>query len=147
MTTPQMSLENFPIGTIVDVQSRTDLKVYGTVKSLSDQEAVVLFKIPRETSVCMKCYSYAMLSRDCCSGEIVCMRSGCGHGHGFDEHTEPLPLSDLVNMTAMSNEDHARYQEKRLATNRLIKALNQGLKKGAWDQDFTDQTLKRLRSL
>lgn len=70
-----------------------------------NSKALVHFRTPRqpkERRICDKCGLSGGLSRNGGTGEITCMRTGCGHDHGFDEHDEELPLDQLVNITAQS---------------------------------------------
>ena len=68
-----------------------------TDKSFSDWE--VTYKIPRkpeEKGVCDKCKCPGRLSKNGGTGEIVCMRSGCGHEHGFNTATIRINEKKLV---------------------------------------------------
>lgn len=53
-------------------------------------------KQPKEKGICDKCKWPGMLSKNGGTGEIVCIRSGCGHDHGFDEVTNSIHESKLI---------------------------------------------------
>ncbi len=69
---------------------------FGTFsRLLADGKAEVHFKRAREPVVCQACGGIAHLSRNASTGEIVCMRTGCGEEHGFDVIVETLPIADI----------------------------------------------------
>ncbi|MBI2030734.1 hypothetical protein HYT05_03860 [Candidatus Kaiserbacteria bacterium] len=98
----------FAIGDIVDVTNR-QLVAFGEIVALTETgevtgvegtEARVHFKDPRRPKVCEACGWPFSLSQNMGTGEIECMRSGCGHGHGFEERDEVIPVYRLVNISA-----------------------------------------------
>lgn len=89
------------VGTYVDVPGRK-LTHYGKITELlPNNEARVRMKTtgrPQKQGVCDKCGCPGMLSMNGGTGELVCMSSGCGHGHGFDERDEILSLEILIDV-------------------------------------------------
>ncbi len=76
------------IGDVVDVTGRQVSR--GTVKGFrSEGKAIIHFKIPKSPKVkgaCDDCGSMGLLSLNRGTGEIECMLTDCGYGHGFEEH-------------------------------------------------------------
>lgn len=89
----------FGVGDLVDVQGRS-LRCYGEIKELRGT-ALVHFKEPRRPNrgggrLCDECGRGSGLSQNIMSGEVVCMASGCGHRHGFDERDEEIAIGLLI---------------------------------------------------
>jgi len=124
---------------LVSVPCRRDLTTYGTVSELRpDGRAVVHFRIPRqpkERGVCDYCRFPGLLSMNGATGEIVCMRSGCGHEHGFEERDEVILFDQLVNITTK------RREEKRAELRKRIAAL---LQEGVENQFLTSAAADRI---
>ena len=112
----------------------------GTVtKLLSENKASVHFKIPHlpsQRSVCDRCGAYGLLSKNGATGEIVCMRSGCGHSHGFEEWDSTFPLDKLVNITAKEREEKKTKFNARLAA-----VLREGVKENFLTASEMDKIL------
>lgn len=98
----------FAIHDLVDVKDREQLPVYGKIVELQGEKAVVNFKIPRQPKTCSGCGWPFNLSINGNTGEIECMRSGCGHRHGFEDRTEIIPLSQLINISAQRSAEKKR---------------------------------------
>jgi hypothetical protein len=64
-------------------------------KGKTEQTATVCFRVPNTPHVCEECESPLELSVNGATGEIVCMRTGCGHGHGFSPCEIDVPLSKI----------------------------------------------------
>lgn len=65
-------------------------------KGKTEQTATVRFKVPNTPTECEECGSSSDFSVNGATGEIVCMRTGCGHGHGFREVDISVPFSNIV---------------------------------------------------
>lgn len=83
----------------VDVTSRVSCgsSCKGVVKSIDTQAqtAEVGYEIPNTPTVCAECGSGAELSVSGNTGEVECLATGCGHGHGFKTVHVVVPLSQL----------------------------------------------------
>ena len=60
---------------------------------------MVCYEIPNRPKECAECGFEAFLSVNGGTGEVVCMRSGCGCEHGFSKKEVTIPLKDLVNIS------------------------------------------------
>ena len=112
--------------------------VRGVVTSVfaSGALASVRFRIPARPMVCAECGSHAHLSVNGATGEIVCMRSHCGHGHGFEEYIIPsltmekleaLPSdAELARMAEWREKVKLRKRELEWAQNALKDTLAEG---------------------
>ncbi len=93
----------FKVGDLVDEHGSTK-PVYGKIISLTGTEAKVKFCIPcreKEKGFCDSCGSSAHLSiNGGGTGELVCMVTGCGYEYGFEEKTETIVLTKMINITA-----------------------------------------------
>lgn len=90
-----MSTNQIKVGSVVDFNG-SKLSVYGVVKSIDEGKITLAFREANHPKVCAKCGSSVSLSRDGVSGKIVCMRTGCGHEHGFKEWEEEHLISELT---------------------------------------------------
>lgn len=148
----------FEVGDVVDALvecsypdgiggSRVVNVVYrGTVlKHLSENRVAVRFRIPHqpaERNVCDRCGFPGMLSKNGATGEIVCMRSGCGHDHGFEEWGRDFQFDQLVNITTkMRNEEKTKFNA------RLAAVLREGVSKGFINIQEVERMLKTGRCL
>jgi len=61
----------------------------------NDETADVKFNIPVTPDKCARCGWPGLLSMNMTFGEVECMRSGCGHLHGFHDVTIKVPLRNL----------------------------------------------------
>lgn len=108
----------FHVKDLVDVPGRA-LTNYGRIRELrSGGRALVRFREPRQpeqSGCCDSCHFPGMLSQNAGTGEISCMRSGCGHEHGFDEHDELIAFDLLVNITMKRRDEKKAEFRKRLA--------------------------------
>lgn len=86
------------VGNMVDIKGR-NLSYYGEVKEILDTRAVVRLKEANQPDTCKECGWPGSLSMNGGTGEIVCMRTGCGHKHGFREWDELIPVANLINVT------------------------------------------------
>jgi len=68
----------------------------------SSEEAKIRFKKPNKPDVCSDCGS-PTLSTNLFSGEVSCMRSGCGHKHGFEEYNETVLISQFIDPSKIRN--------------------------------------------
>ena len=132
----------FNVKDIVHVPSRRALTLYGSITELHpDSKAIIIFWIPREPkerNACDECGS-ATLSVNGSTGEIVCMRSGCGHEHGFKSREEVISLDLLVNITTK------RQEEKKAAfRKRLNDLLEEGVKEKFLTPEASDRILKTV---
>ncbi len=121
----------FKIGDIVGVVGG-GFGVSGKIKELFPNEtARVYFEIPnksQERNICDKCGWPGNLSVNGGTGEIVCQRSGCGHGHGFQKRNKIFPLNQLINISEQ------RLNEKREDLKREIREL---LERGVTNKAMT----------
>ncbi|KKU50743.1 MAG: hypothetical protein A2633_01920 [Candidatus Sungbacteria bacterium RIFCSPHIGHO2_01_FULL_47_32] len=105
---PRMPKQVFKVDDLVDVKDRNDLTHYGKIKKVMNDNALVHFKLtrePKQYNVCDSCGWPGFLSESGNTGEIECMKSGCGHGHGFEEREELISLEKLINMTALKEKE------------------------------------------
>jgi hypothetical protein len=63
---------------------------------LPSGKAEVRLRRPRSVRFCEACGAVASLSENATTGEIVCMKSGCGHEHGFDTIVDEFALEQLA---------------------------------------------------
>ena len=70
-------------------------KVVGTVKKIEDDLVTVESKVPIIPASCIKCGWPGFLSLHANTGEIECLRSGCGHGQGFEKVLTNVPVEKL----------------------------------------------------
>lgn len=106
----------FEVNDYVDIARRTDLTAYGKITAINGENATVFFKLPRRSEnptkgtwdTCEDCGWPGFLSVSGNTGELVCMKSGCGHGYGFEKRTEIIPLMKLINISTQY-----RNKEKR----------------------------------
>lgn len=105
----------FSINDRVDVKGR-EMPVYGKITEILDKKAIVHFRIPRDpkNDICALCDWPGFLQICGNTGEVVCMRSGCGHGHGFEERDEIISLDKLINIST---------QRKKEEINKLLSNL------------------------
>ena len=119
------------IGDMVDVADR-QLTHYGRLDEiLPNQEARVHLKKarePKERNVCDACKFPGMLSVNGGTGEIVCMRSGCGHEYGFEERDEIIPIGQLINVSGQ------RLNKKKVEFKQEVASL---LQRGIADKVMT----------
>jgi hypothetical protein len=128
----------FSVKDIVGVPSRRDLMHHGEITELRpDGMALVHFRMPRLPRVCGSCGMASGLSVNGDTGEVVCMRSGCGHEHGFDERDEEFSLDLLFNMTA-----ERKANDKKLFRERLNELLEDGVSEQLLTSDVADQILQ-----
>lgn len=62
---------------------------------LPNGKAEVKLRSPKLVRYCVACGAVASLSQNAATGEVVCMRSGCGHEHGFDTLVEEFEITQL----------------------------------------------------
>jgi hypothetical protein len=94
-------------GDLVDVRERELTHLGQFVEILPNQEARIHMKTakePKERGVCDQCGSMN-LSLNGGTGEITCIRTGCGHDHGFREWDEIIPVVKLINITERRREE------------------------------------------
>ena len=131
----------FNVKDLVDVPGR-ELTNYGRIRELrSGGRALVRFREPRQPKrgdCCDSCHFPGMLSQEVGTGEISCMRSGCGYQHGFDERNEMIALDLLVNITTKRRDEKKAEFRKRLAV-----LLQEGIKEGFVTAE-TEQILKTI---
>lgn len=132
----------FNLKDLVDVPSRHDLTNYGVITELRPGKAVVHFRTPLEPkkrNVCDSCGWPGLLSVNGHTGEVVCMRSGCGHDHGFGERDEVLSLELLVNITTKRREEKkAKFRE------RLDALLKEGVNEKFLTPDASSRILQAV---
>jgi hypothetical protein len=107
----------FNVNDLVDVRGRR-LTNYGIVREVhANGKALVHFRTPRQPyeGRCEYCGFSGMLSNNGATGEVVCLRSGCGGEHGFDERDETIPLDLLINISAKQQEEKKAKFRDRLA--------------------------------
>ncbi len=113
------------ISDVVDVVGR-NLTHYGRLDEiLPNKEARVHFDTPRQPrkrGFCDECQMPGMLSIDGSTGEIVCMRTGCGHEHGFEGRDEIIPIGQLINISEqLLGEKKAKFKQE------IVKLLQRGV--------------------
>lgn len=128
----------FKVGDIVDVKERDDLDYFGRIVEINEDKAVVRLKFTRhpegrENGVCESCGSFGHFSVNGGTGEIVCMRTGCGHEYGFIERDEVIALEKLINITEKRNQEKKQKLvseiklELKSAKDKAEKAFKDGL--------------------
>lgn len=121
----------FKVGDVVDLVGCPALRGGKITELLPSVEGVkVLFKTPRQTDFCEQCGSQFNLSRNGGTGEVVCMRTGCGHEHGFVEKTLVVSVDGLINVSE-------RQRAEKIADFR--KRLRSLLQKGVDDELITHE--------
>ncbi len=133
----------FNIGDTVDVKDRKDLSDYGKITQLlPDEKAVVHFRLrckEKERNCCDKCRFPGLLSICGNTGEVVCMRSGCGHGHGFEERDEIIPVAKLINIS-----EKRRDEEREKLLGKLKALLAEGMRKNLIMANQNDEVMRLL---
>lgn len=113
-----MTHHGFQVNDVVDVKGRSDITNYGTIVAMPNRDqAQVKFRTPKQPkkrNICDSCGFPHMLSQNGGTGEITCMRSGCGHDHGFDERTELVDYFKLINITAQRTKERRGQWTARL---------------------------------
>lgn len=95
---------------LVQVRGKETLSYYGRVKEfLSNDRVIVGFKEPHQPQSCGACGSPFALSVNAGTGEIVCMRSGCGHEHGYRHWDEVVDVSDVLENITNQREHNAKH--------------------------------------
>jgi|SRR3989344_1710586 len=128
----------FKVGDLVDVKRRSDLDYYGKITAINGNEATVKLKFVRHPEgrgrgVCEECGFPGGFSVNGGTGEIVCMRTGCGHEYGFIKRAEIIALDKLINISEKMVQEKKekivlRISSKlRCAKNNLNKALKDGI--------------------
>lgn len=107
----------FRVGDTVDIKGRTDLDYYGKILEIKKDKAIVHLKFVRhpegrERGVCEACGFPGFFSVNGGTGEIVCMKSGCGYGYGFIERDELVSIDKLINITEKKKQ---KEKQKRIA--------------------------------
>lgn len=102
--------------------------------------ASVRFSLPATPMVCAACGSSAHLSMNGATGEIECMRSHCGHSHGFEDHLvascpieklEVVPNdAEIARRNEWREKLKLRRREVEWANNALKDVLEEGRKNG-----------------
>lgn len=115
----------------------------GILKSIDGENTVVEFRVPVNPYVCASCGSHSGLSRNGATGQVTCMRSGCGHDHGFElVEVDFLKLSSLVpageyarlvRETEWQEKVKLRRREVDWAQNALNELLKEG-KQNGWKE-------------
>jgi len=93
----------FKVGDTVDIKNRK-LDYYGKILEIKDSKAIVRLKFVRHpegrgSGTCESCGWPGFFSVNGGTGEIVCMRTGCGYEYGFTQTEEIVLLDKLVNIT------------------------------------------------
>ncbi len=136
----------FKVGDLVDMKGRK-LNYYGKVVELKGEEAVVNLRFRNEpeggpSGVCKGCGWPGGFSVNGGTGEIVCMRSGCGYEYGFKTTKEIIPISELINMT------DKKYEEaKKKFISEAKKMLDKADREGLLDKQDKEGILKILETL
>jgi hypothetical protein len=107
----------------------------GVVQTINDDKAEVLFEIPNTPKVCGSCGFAGSLSVNRGTGEVECLRRGCGHGQGFRKVTTTIALNLLESWTTYTaKKQKAEWEEqlksKQSAVTDLEKHLEVGRKNG-----------------
>ena len=133
-------MQKFHVSDVVDVTER-DLVVYGVISELlPDNKVTVHFKEPRypkKCGICDACHWPGYLSMNAGTGEMVCMRSGCGHEHGFEERDEIISISKLRNISEERGEEKKKDFSVRLST-----LISEGVDKGILTSDQKEKILQ-----
>ncbi len=79
----------------------------GIIKKIEGGAALVEFEIPILPQRCSKCGWPGFLSMHMNTGEVECMKPGCGHGQGFEKVITGVALERLELYT-----DHSDRKEK-----------------------------------
>jgi len=90
-----MSAIQIIIKSVVDFTD-SKYRVYGVVKSIEGEKVTLSFTEANHPEACEKCGSSVNLSVNGGSGEVECLRTGCGHRHGFKEWEEDHLISELT---------------------------------------------------
>lgn len=136
----------FKIGDIIDVKNRRDLTAYGEIKKFIDEDgtkkAVIHFRLPREPkefNMCEECGWPGFISVDGGTGERVCMKTGCGHGHGFEEREEIIALDKLVNISSKRKKKKLKEMKEEMDI-----ILEQAIEDGIISQGVQKKVLELL---
>jgi hypothetical protein len=105
----------------------------GTIVEIRGDIASVKFTVPRTPDKCDKCGFLGILSVNHSSGQVECLRSGCGHEHGFEEVTKEIPLDQLIDTTGEKRQQK-QFEKKK---EKLVTSLKGKLK------TFTEKGLTR----
>jgi hypothetical protein len=95
------------IGDIVRANVRVNIENFhmlpgteGCIVSINqaNETAKVEYLLPKRPVSCEGCGAPSFsLSRDMTTGRVVCLRTGCGHDHGYDEpYVGTVSLAQLV---------------------------------------------------
>ena len=137
----------FAIGDYVDVndRKRTKFSVYGKITEINGDTAVVYFRIPRDPKkgTCEGCRWPGLLSMNGSTGEIECMRSGCGHSHGWEKRYEIIPLLKLINITEKRKIEKKKKTESDFRYN-LKNVLDKAIRAGVIREEQKEEVLKIL---
>lgn len=133
----------FKVGDLVDIRGRK-LNYYGKILELRGEEAIVSLKFRREPEggswgVCKNCGWPGFFSVNGGTGEIVCMKSGCGYEYGFKTTKEIIPISKLINVT-----DKKREEAKKKFILEAKKILDKADREGLLNQQGKEGILKIL---
>jgi len=123
---------------IVDVKN-SKMLAFGKIANIKGDKAVVHFREPRQPEVCEECGIGIMLSVNASTGEIECLRSGCGHKHGFEERNETIPLSQLINITSIR-----KSEEKKRIRKDVTAILMKAKKKDILEEKNIEKIIKLL---
>jgi|SRR3989338_5794282 len=142
----------FKAGDLVDINERNDLDFYGKISEIKDDKAVVHLKFVRhpkgrENGTCESCGCPGFFSVNSGTGEIVCMRTGCGHGYGFIERDEIVRLDKLINITEKRNEEkkQKRISEIKSCVNTAKREIEKAMKEGTITENDKDEILRTLK--
>lgn len=113
----------------------------GRITNISDAVATVKFKIPNQPNYCSDCGSPAHLSVNGGTGEVICMKSGCGYNHGFKEKVMNLNLAHLENLTVKS-----KLAEKERLYQQIKSLVADGARKRYFDPKKAIRALGLLKS-
>lgn len=141
----------FKVGDTVDIKGRKDLDYYGKILEIKDDKAVVHLKFVRhpegrEHGTCESCGWPGFFSVYGNTGEIECMKSGCGHRYGFTERDEVIPLEKLINITEKRNEEkkQKRISEIKSCVRTAKREIDRALEEGIITEDDKADSLKDL---
>ncbi len=136
----------FKVGDIIDVKNRRDLIAYGNIKKFIDEDgtkkAVIHFRLPREPkefNVCDECDWPGFISVSGNTGERVCMKTGCGHGHGFEEREEIIAVDKLINISSKRKKKKLKEMKEEMDV-----ILKQAIEDDVISQDIQKKVLELL---
>lgn len=141
----------FKIGDTVDIKGRKDLDYYGKILEIKGAKTVVRLKFVRHPEgrgrgICESCGSPGFFSVNAGTGEIVCMKTGCGHGYGFTERDEIIPLEKLINITEKRNQEEKQKRISQIKTcvKTAKREIDRALKEGFIAESDKADLLKDL---